>query len=807
MRYAEVSVNSPIAQRQLFSYSIPDNLNVQIGQAVRVPFGNKTLQGIVLQLSPCPAVEETREIYSVIEERPLLSPQHVALARWISDYYLAPVFDAVGLMLPPGFERKPLTFLSATQHDENHDRGNLTEDQRLILENIRRQPETSLKDIENNFGQKKTARIVPQLVRKGLVSRRYELEPVKIRPLKTFFLKLSVSVEEALREAERIKRATRQSALLRFLAQQPMPISWADTRAAVNCDKSTVNNLVNKGFITMEEVTMVREPITCGNISPSLPLKLTTAQKAALESIKESLANNKTDTYLLHGVTGSGKTEVYLQALAEAVKQGKRGIVLVPEIALTPQIIERFTARFSKRVAVLHSRLSPGEQYDEWHRIRNGEFDVVIGPRSALFAPQPELGIIIIDEEHEWTYKQHGASPRYHARDAALKLAELTGVTVVMGSATPDVETYYYASTGKYKLLELPERVTPAEGSPLPEVKVVDLREELKAGNRSIFSHALHGALQETLDNSEQAILFLNRRGGATFIQCRACGHVVRCRRCEIPLTYHPDEGTLVCHQCNNKKPIPTTCPQCASNRIKFLGLGTQKLAQETAAAFPSARLLRWDSDSARHKNSDGEILNNLREHQTDILIGTQVVAKGLDVPLITMVGVVNADTSLNLPDFRAGEKTFQLLCQVAGRAGRGINGGRVIVQTFSPEHYAIRTAAKHDYTSFYEQEISYRRQLHNPPFSQLAALTCTHTNDIACQREAERIRQLLLTEINRKGIDYINLIGPAPAFIHRLRGKFRWQMILRGRELSSFLSSFSFPQGWSIDIDPASLL
>jgi len=431
---------------------------------------------------------------------------------------------------------------------------------------------------------------------------------------------------------------------------------------------------------------------------------------------------------------------------------------------------------------------------------------VVIGPRSAVFAPQPELGLIVIDEEHEWTYKQQDKSPRYHARAAAIKLAELSGAVVILGSATPDVESFYHAQNGDYQLLHLPERVTPRESSPLPRVEVIDLREELKAGNRSMFSRSLSRAIDKAVAGGEQVMLFLNRRGAATFIQCRDCGLVLGCRRCDVPLTYHLTEDILVCHQCNYRMPVPQTCPQCQSKRIKFLGVGTQKLEQEAKTAFPRARLLRWDSDVTRGRNAHQKILERFRSHQADILIGTQMITKGLDLPQVTLVGVVSADTAINLPDFRAGERTFQLLSQVAGRAGRGPLGGQVIIQTYSPEHYAIQAAAGHDYTLLYNKEVNYRRQLQYPPFSHLASLIYTHTNDALCQREAERMKRLLNDEIDSQGIDNLTVIGPAPAFIHRLRGRFRWQLILRGTDPSDFLSPIPVPQGWTIDIDPVGL-
>ncbi|MDH5695956.1 MAG: primosomal protein N', partial [Dehalococcoidia bacterium] len=691
----------------------------------------------------------------------------------------------------------------------------LTGEQRQVLHLVQRQGKVSLKKLEKALGSRQARLITSKLINQGLVVKSYELERVKVKPKTVPYLRLEVTAGEAQREAARLReqgKAIKQASLLEYLSQETRPVSLSEARRSINCSSSAVKALMSKGLVSVEQVEVKREPISYQGITPSQPLTLTATQRTAWQAIKAGLLQGaKGDAsptvFLLHGVTGSGKTEVYLQALAEAIKLGKRGIVLVPEIALTPQTIERFASRFPHRVAVLHSKLSLGEQFDEWQRIRDGEFDVVIGSRSAIFAPQPDLGLIVIDEEQEWTYKQHDKSPRYHARDVAIKLAELTGAVVILGSATPDVETFYHVQKGDYCLLQLPGRVTPSDGSAMPEVEVVDLREELKAGNMSLFSRSLSQAMTKAVSKREQVILFLNRRGAATFIQCRSCGFVLRCRRCEVPVTYHLTEDVLVCHQCNYRMPVPQICPRCLSRRIKFLGIGTQKLEQEVAHSFYQAKLLRWDSDATKGKHSHDEILAQFRAHQADILIGTQMIAKGLDLPLVTLVGVVNADTALNLPDFRAGERTFQLLAQVAGRAGRGILGGQVIIQTYAPEHYAIQAAAKHDYASFYDQEIEYRRQLHNPPFTRLACLVYSHTNDALCQREAERMKRLLSQEIDSQGIADIKLIGPAPAFIHRLRGRFRWQLILRGSELPAFLSQIPFPQGWAIDIDPLGLV
>ncbi len=790
----------------MFSYAIPENLSVDIGQAVWVPFGDKVLQGIVIELSQYPSVEETREIVSTIEPHHTLSPSQVTLARWLSDYYLCPLFDAVALMLPPGFERKTTTFLSTTATADKYDLSSLAPPQRQVMELARKQGRVSLRHLEGMLGKKRAQATISQLVTRNLIARSYQMEPVKVKPKKEQFLSLTIDADEARQEAINLckRRATKQAALLDFLAQSGT-VSMAEARKNTGCQAETVRVLSEKGLITVQRIEVTRQPIDYQNIRASPPPKLTTTQKRVLSAIKESLRKNKSSVFLLHGVTGSGKTEIYIQALAEAVKSGKRGIVLVPEIALTPQTIERFAGRFPHRVAVIHSQLSLGEQFDQWRQIREGKFDVVIGPRSALFAPQPDLGLIVIDEEHEWSYKQD-TSPRYHARDASLKLAELSRAVVILGSATPDVESFYHAHRGDYHLLELPERITPHEGSALPRVELVDMKEELKTGNKSIFSRSLKMAIDKAVANREQVILFFNRRGAATFIQCRNCGLVIQCRRCCVSLKYHSDEEALVCHQCNYRMAVPQACPRCLSRRIKFLGIGTQKLEYEASLAFPQARLLRWDSDAIRGKHSHQEILDSFRSHKADILIGTQMVAKGLDLPRVTLVGVVSADTGLNLPDFRAGERGFQLLSQVAGRAGRGPLGGRVIIQSYCLQHYAIQAALKHDYIAFYNQEIAYRRQLHNPPFSQIVRLIYSHTNDALCRKEAERMKRLLTSEIDAKGACDINIIGPAPAFIQRLRGRFRWQLILRGTELSAFLSLLAIPQGWTVDVDPLGL-
>jgi len=814
MKYAEVAVNAPAAQPRTFSYSIPPNLSLSVGHAVWVPFGPRLLQGVVLSISDQSQVSETRDIAEAIDPHPILFPHQVKLAQWIAERYLSSYFDASALMLPPGFERKVLTFIHPADNISELAMPTLTEQQQQFLTIIQEKKKVELGELKKALGQKAVDTIVGQLVRKGLVVRTYELEKVRVRPRMVTYLRLVTTTEKSLEKAAELERkgAKKQAELLRLLTLEPNPVLLSEARRKLSFSQGTLKALQQQGLIALEEVRMQRDPLAHRTFASSVPLKLTRAQDKAWSKISaemERLAHNPSasSAFLLHGVTGSGKTEIYLRALDKAISLGKKAIVLVPEIALTPQTISRFASRFPDRVAVLHSKLSPGEQFDEWQRIKNGEFDVVIGSRGAVFAPQPDLGLIVIDEEHEWTYKQEEQQPRYHAREVAIKLTELTGSVIIMGSATPDVISYHRAQRGEFRLLELPERIAGGEPFPLPRVEVIDLRRELAEGNRSIFSRSLAKSIANAIQAQEQVILFLNRRGTATFVQCRDCGFVLRCKRCDVSLTYHADKDDLVCHHCNYRIKPPVICPNCLSKRIKFLGIGTQKVEEELAKMFPEARLMRWDRDVTRGKYAHENIMSRFLAHEADILIGTQMIAKGLDIPLVTLVGVINADIGLHLPDFHSSERAFQLLTQVAGRAGRSKIGGRVIIQSYTPEHYAILAAAKHDYAAFYKQEIAFRRQQNNPPFNRLARLLYIHTNAEKCRKEAERIYHLLEQERDSQGLADTTLIGPSPTFTQRVRGRFRYQIIIRNPDPLPLLSQINLPQGWSIDIDPVTLI
>jgi primosomal protein N' (replication factor Y) (superfamily II helicase) len=810
MSYAEVAVNSPIAQRRSFCYSIPTELQIDIGQAVWVPFGSKIIQGIVVKLSDYPSFEATKDINGIISSLPLLSSVQIEIAFWLSKYYFAPLFDSVALMLPPGFERRLVTFLHLLPVPADLQ---LNPEQAQFIHVLTDRDKVSLKELERKFGKKKTESIAQQLLRRGLMVKSQQLEEAKIKPRLVTHLKLEIDRGKAETEIERLRqaRSKKEAEVLELLINQPGLVPLNKMRKSGAFQKTVIESLISRGLVSVVDVAVRRDPLAHLEIAATLPPKLTSSQEVAWQKIQNGMSpgyGDKTSrVFLLHGVTGSGKTEIYLRALTETVARGRRGICLVPEIALTPQTIERFASRFQGRVAVIHSGLSLGEQFDEWERIKKGECDVVIGPRSALFAPQPDLGLIIIDEEHEWTYKQSEKSPRYHARHVAIKLAELCGALVILGSATPDVETYYRAQQGEYQLVELKERITPYGPAPLPEVDVVDMKEELKAGNRSLFSRSLVSAMTEALAHNEQVILFLNRRGTATFVQCRECGFVFHCSHCTAALTYHSISKKMVCHHCNYASAVPVECPQCPSHNLRFLGIGTQRVEEEIQHLFPNVRTLRWDSDMTSRRRAHEELLTKVRTHEADVLIGTQMVTKGLDLPQVTLVGVISADTGLNLPDFRAGERTFQLLCQVAGRAGRGFMPGRVIIQTYSPEHYAVQAASRHDYLAFYVKELEYRRKFGYPPFSPLACLTFSHINETACFREMERMAQLLMVEKDRKGLPDLRLIGPMPAFVPRLRGHYRWQLVLCGTDLDDSLSDIDFPRGWIVDIDPIGMV
>ncbi|NQS75358.1 MAG: primosomal protein N' [Peptococcaceae bacterium] len=578
----------------------------------------------------------------------------------------------------------------------------------------------------------------------------------------------------------RLRHAPKQTAVLQqaLLNQQ---LTRKELATAAQASLSTVDTLVRAGLLETEisHLPNFQEESGAVHIGGNVT-RLNTDQAKAAREISQTLTEHRFGVFLLYGVTGSGKTEVYLSAIASALAMGRQAVAMVPEISLTPQMIALFRARFGSRVAVLHSGLSGRERYKEWCRVKEGRAPVVLGTRSAVFAPLPVPGLFILDEEHEPSYKQD-ARLRYHAREVAIKRAHLADAAVILGSATPSLESWFRASCdGRYKLLRLPHRINK---KPLPQVSVIDIRKEIKDGNQGIFSRRLITAISDQLKKGRQTILFLNRRGYANFLMCRECGHVIKCDHCDISLTYHQG-GVLRCHYCNYSVGLPAICPYCGSRYIYPFGAGTQKVEKEVAQLFPTARILRMDSDTTAHKGAHEKIINAFRQGKADILIGTQMIAKGLDLPAVTLVGVINADTSLFMPDFRAAERTFQLLTQVAGRTGRGQLPGEVLIQTYNPGHYSIAAAARHDVEGFYRVELPLRKSMHYPPFSYLARLLFTHADEAEISKGTilakETLDKILVGYDN-----FIEILGPAPAPLSRIRGHFRRQIVIKGHRRS----------------------
>ena len=783
-----------------------------------------------MSLAELPQVAETRPILNTTGDGPVLTAVQLQLARWVSDYYVSPLFEAAAPMLPPGQRLRQRARLSiGAAMAEGQPR--LSPLQARIVDYVRRNGSVDIERLVRSMGEGARAS-ASRLVDKGLLERSESWSAPGARARFVDYARLSTKRPgggPGLGPEQGDSRAE---------AGGPSPESGRGDESLLLSDArrrygpSAAKSLLDKGWIEKYSVAVDRDPLAGRDFPPSPVSRLTERQEAAAALVRSALDDSDAGrrAFLLQGVTGSGKTEVYLNAAAHCRKLGRKAIVLVPEIALTHQTVERFASRFPGRVAVLHSGLTGGQRFDQWWKLRRGDYDVVIGSRSAVFAPQQDLGLIVIDEEHEWTYKQQDASPRYHARDIALRLADLTGAVVLMGSASPDIATYRRALSGRYRLLTLPARVAaansgrteaaPASGAaphrlpapipvtevPLASVQVVDMRRELREGNRDVFSRALSQAMRRCLDDGGQMVLFLNRRGSSSFVQCRNCGEGLRCRRCEVALTYHRQAGRLICHYCGYKRVPPSRCHRCLSHRLRYYGLGTQSIVEAFEDRFPGTAVLRWDRDTTRHPRAYEELLERFRSGRERVLVGTQMIAKGLHFPSVTLVGVVSADVGLAVPDYRAGERVFQLLCQVAGRAGRGAAAGRVIVQTYQPDNYAIRAAASQDYEAFYREEIEYRREQAGPPFSRLIRLLYTHTNRASCERAARRLGASLRGRQEESGMSDIDVLGPTPAYPSRLRGHYRWHVVLRGPDPRSLLNEVTVPQGWTIDVDPVSL-
>ena len=613
---------------------------------------------------------------------------------------------------------------------------------------------------------------IKQMLTPGTKSKKQE-NNIQDKTINVVYLKKEIDEIQFDIEMGKIK-SEKQKKILQFLKNND-GVTVPEIEMFTGRTRAIVKTLEKNGYVEIVEKKVERDPLANKKIEKTENLELTEEQQKAYDLVSQKMQEEKYEQFLLYGVTGSGKTEVYLQLIGEALKQNKTAIVLVPEISLTPQMLDRFIARFGKEeIAVIHSKLSIGERYDEWNKIKEGKAKIVIGARSAIFAPVQNIGIIIIDEEHDSSYKSE-AVPKYDAKEIAKKLAKENKCPLILGSATPDLNTYYKAKQGKITLLELTHR---ANNSKLPEVEIVDLKMELANGNRTMLSVKLHDAIEKNLQEKRQTILFLNRRGYSTFIMCRECGYTVKCKNCNISMTYHKTENKLKCHYCGYEENVVTVCPECKSTKIRYFGTGTQKLEQEINKIFPQATTIRMDVDTVTKKNSHEEILNKFRNENIDILIGTQMVVKGHHFPNVTLVGVIAADSSLNIDDYRANERTFQLLTQVAGRAGREKLDGRVIIQTYTPDNFSIICAKKQDYEMFYNTEIALRKQLNYPPFCDIILIGFNSLSEKEIIEVSQRVYMELKNNLNK---DEFNVLKPMPSPIDKIQNKFRWRIIIKG--------------------------
>lgn len=773
-----VEVALPLKVQHTFTYEVPPGMRGPAVAGVRalVPLGDRRITGYIVGLATSAPDAPLKTIHDLLDPEPLLDRHMLELTRWAADYYLTSWGLVIRTSLPPGIDRSTARIVELIGSPELliQEGDRLDPAQRQILAALQARRRIPLSSLKRRWPSREVDRLVRHLVSRELVRLEYDERPPTVRPARRSVLQLAAdraTVEGKLGSLH--ARAPRQASLLKDLLQSEATITSVNATAIAGA--SAVRGLIEKGLICREEEEVERSPWEGATVEKSVPPELNPAQREAVEGLLQGVASRTFFPALLFGTTGSGKTEVYLRVIQEIVRQGRQALVLVPEIALTPLAAERFRARFADGVALLHSGLSPGERLDQWRRIKSGKADIVVGARSAVFAPLSRLGLIVVDEEHDSSYKQDD-EPRYHARDLALARGEMLGIPVLLGSATPAFESFHRAKEGAYRLFVLPERV---ESRPLPSMTLIDMRQEKARGERGphIFSRPLADAVKKTLAKGEQVLLFLNRRGYARLLLCRECGFAMRCPRCSVSLIYHAADARMRCHYCDHRERPPARCPKCGGIAFGLLGYGTQQVEAAARTLVPDATLMRMDRDTTRRKRAHQQILRTVEEGQTQILIGTQMVGKGHDFPGITLVGVLSADGSMQIPDFRAGERTYSLLTQVAGRAGRGDRPGQVLVQTYNPDHYCIVAAQENDYEGLYRYERALRKDRGLPPFGFLVLLVVASLKEDQSQALAERLAELLL----ERAIPPLALEGPAPAPLHRLKESYRWQLLAKG--------------------------
>jgi primosomal protein N' (replication factor Y) len=770
---AHVVVEQPLPYA--LDYLIPPEHQAlcRIGQRVLVPLGHRQVLGYIVALAQRSDVATLKMLCDVLDEAPLLTPELLRLTQWVAEYYLCPWGQVLKAAVPEGFRVRSDAVYGLTStahaHPETWPRGRAT----ALLQHLAQHGPQRQRHLTQTLDIPNLGPLVRRLQQQGLIVREQQRQPPKVRQRTLTQVRLCLSSTEAEALRQQLEgRAPNQAAVLRLLQAQPV---WNLPALAqrVSGARAAVKRLVQRAAVDLTEVEQLRAVTPTVPPSDLVPPLLNAAQQQAFERIAEKLAQPDGTPFLLHGVTGSGKTEVYMRAIAAALELGKTALVLVPEISLTAQAVDRFAARFGTHIAVLHSGLSAGERFDEWRRLARGQARIAIGARSAVFAPLAHLGLIIVDEEHDTSYKQEEA-PRYHARDVAIVRAQQNHAVIVLGSATPALESFYHTTHGKYHALSLPHRV---EDKPLPHVTIIDQRHHATPNER-VISTPLRHAIAARLQRREQCLVLINRRGFAAYLQCRDCGTIPQCTQCSVSLTYHRRDRTLKCHYCDVSQPAPTVCTACQGAVLRLFGLGTQQVEEVLQTLFPDARIGRMDRDTTRGKAAHQRILGAVGRGDLDILIGTQMIAKGHDYPNITLVGVIAADGALAIPDFRAPERLFQLLTQVAGRAGRGEVRGEVFIQTYRPEHYSLGFAKHHDFLGFFRQEMVHRHAALYPPYTRLAKLLCESTNPERVSAASQQLATLLQRHI--PDARHVMLLGPAEAPVARIQNRYRWHMLLK---------------------------
>lgn len=748
-----------------FTYQIPAKFQdfLQIGMRVVVEFGNgnRKIQGFVTGLTDQYSGEhQLKSVIDVLDLNPVLGDEAMAMADWLTQRTFAFKIRCLQVMLPNAMRASYRKTLKLTGKIKDPALAALFGDQSEIEFNPQKLTSTQLNQIE-------------KLRKANQVEIVYHVDDrAKSKFIWAFKAQMPVEELQAAKKTLR-KNAAKQKRLLDFLiTNHEQEFVQRDVTRKNNFTANDLKTAAEKGWITRYQIEKYRNPYQIDQVQPSTPKKLTAEQAQATDAVDQAIDEAQAATFLLEGVTGSGKTEVYLQIIQHALAQGKSALMLVPEISLTPQIVRQFKARFGDQVALLHSALSDGERYDEWRRIENGDAQVVVGARSAIFAPIKNLGVIIMDEEHETSYKQEDM-PRYHARDVAQWRGQYHHCPVVLGSATPSLESRARAQKGVYQWLRLTKRIN---GKDLPQVQLVDMRQAGRYAPTTDISQELATEIQKKLALNEQVVLMLNRRGYSSFLMCRECGEVIKCPNCDISLTYHKDTNSLKCHYCGHEEPVPQVCPNCHSKAVRYFGTGTQRVEKELTELFPNARILRMDVDTTRLKGAHERILDEFGKHHADILLGTQMIAKGLDFPNVTLVGVLNADTSLGLSDFRASERTFQLLTQVSGRAGRAEKEGNVLIQTYNPNHYAIQYAQRQDYEHFFAKEMQVRHQGGYPPYYYTIQITASARTETDAAQKMFQIRGEIVNYLSQNAV----ILGPTPQSIMRINNRYYYQLVIK---------------------------